>query len=354
MWTASELIGSQIRQARLKAISRNKSFRVRFDCPSAGQFRVLVVTGSRHDRQRDRLAAPPRINLRQRRLRHAEATSPTARLPTLTVNQPRRLFIDRRHSGNDHGHLRRQHVSNTDDVWRRGRLALAPTNNERGFTLIEVLIAMVILTVALVAMAELMAITLRMQMLGRNETAAVRLVQSKIDQLVAVNFTNADRRHVGGSLTADVTNYIDTPTPASSGAGRSRRLPARRECATLTVRVIPDVNDAAPTQAVELTDDHQRSRSHEAHPITERTRLHADRAAGAMVCTIIVLGGAVALTSQIQNGYRRQLEDSAGEQEARYALEWIGRYLRSVGNNPFNVDELERARRQTPRSTASS
>lgn len=41
----------------------------------------------------------------------------------------------------------------------------------------------------------------------------------------------------------------------------------------------------------------------------------------ASVCTTIVLGGAVALTSQIQNGYRRQMEDAVGEQEARYALE---------------------------------
>lgn len=45
VWTGSELIGSQIRQARLKAISRNMRFRVRFDCPSAGNLRVLVVTG---------------------------------------------------------------------------------------------------------------------------------------------------------------------------------------------------------------------------------------------------------------------------------------------------------------------
>jgi prepilin-type N-terminal cleavage/methylation domain-containing protein len=44
-WTASEAIGTQIRQARLKAISRNRSFRVRFDCPEVGQYRVLVVTG---------------------------------------------------------------------------------------------------------------------------------------------------------------------------------------------------------------------------------------------------------------------------------------------------------------------
>ena len=45
VWTASETIGSQIRQARLRAISRNRSYEVRFDCPVAGQFRVLVVPG---------------------------------------------------------------------------------------------------------------------------------------------------------------------------------------------------------------------------------------------------------------------------------------------------------------------
>jgi Tfp pilus assembly protein PilW len=61
----------------------------------------------------------------------------------------------------------------------------------------------------------------------------------------------------------------------------------------------------------------------------------------ATVCTVIVLGSAVALTSQIEAGYRSQIEDSAGEQEARYALEWIGRHLRGAGNNPFNVTESD-------------
>ena len=46
VWSSSEMIGTQIRQARLKAISRNKSFRVRFNCPATGQFRVLEVTGN--------------------------------------------------------------------------------------------------------------------------------------------------------------------------------------------------------------------------------------------------------------------------------------------------------------------
>ena len=61
----------------------------------------------------------------------------------------------------------------------------------------------------------------------------------------------------------------------------------------------------------------------------------------ASVCTMVVLGGAVAMTSKLQDGYRRQVEDAAGEQEARYALEWINRYLRSVGNNPFSVTDSD-------------
>ena len=52
VWTASEQIGSQVRQARLKAITRNMSFQVRFDCPAARQYRVLVVDGTINDANR--------------------------------------------------------------------------------------------------------------------------------------------------------------------------------------------------------------------------------------------------------------------------------------------------------------
>ena len=54
----------------------------------------------------------------------------------------------------------------------------------------------------------------------------------------------------------------------------------------------------------------------------------------ASVVMTIVLGSAVALTSQVQSGYRRQLEDTAAEQEARYAIDWIGKYIRGAANNP--------------------
>lgn len=52
VWTTSEQIGSQVRQARLKAITRNMSFQLRFDCPAAGQYRVLVVDGTINDADR--------------------------------------------------------------------------------------------------------------------------------------------------------------------------------------------------------------------------------------------------------------------------------------------------------------
>jgi prepilin-type N-terminal cleavage/methylation domain-containing protein len=56
----------------------------------------------------------------------------------------------------------------------------------------------------------------------------------------------------------------------------------------------------------------------------------------ASAISIVVLGGAVAMTAQIQNAYRRQVEDSVAIQEGRYALDWIGRLVRGAGNNPFN------------------
>jgi prepilin-type N-terminal cleavage/methylation domain-containing protein len=124
--------------------------------------------------------------------------------------------------------------------------------SERGFTLIEVLFAMVILTVALVSMAELMAITIRMQMMGRNETAAIRLVQSKIDELVAVDFANATV-NVGGNLDADVTNYNDNPAPGFHRRWQIAAIAGETNVRTLTVRIIPETLDRRTNAQVQLT-----------------------------------------------------------------------------------------------------
>lgn len=135
------------------------------------------------------------------------------------------------------------------------------STNERGFTLVETLVAMVILTVALVSLAELMAVTLRLQMQGKNETAAVRLAQSKIDELIAVNFSETSVA-VGGSLTTDATGYFATVAPTDAFGSQIAGYKIRWQIAaiagessirTLTVRVIPNITDRRASAQIELT-----------------------------------------------------------------------------------------------------
>jgi Tfp pilus assembly protein FimT len=45
VYSATQLVSAAIRNARLAAISRNTTYRIRFQCPSSGGVRVLVVTG---------------------------------------------------------------------------------------------------------------------------------------------------------------------------------------------------------------------------------------------------------------------------------------------------------------------
>jgi type II secretory pathway pseudopilin PulG len=142
--------------------------------------------------------------------------------------------------------------------------------NERGFTLIEAIVAMLVCTVGLVAMAELMAVTLRLQQLGRNSTSAVRLAQDKVDELTTMTFDTTSAQYnpavgCGGNLDADDADHFDTPmedngtpdNPADDTVtkGYQRRWfisagpdgnPNLRQ---VTVRVTPDVVDrrvAAP------------------------------------------------------------------------------------------------------------
>lgn len=141
------------------------------------------------------------------------------------------------------------------------------TSNERGFTVIEALFAIVIMTIAMVSLAELMAITLRLQMLGRNQTAAARLAQDKIDELMTQKFTTVPAVAIGGNLEANEAPYFDTPSglytrrwvvaagpeddgvAAAVAAGKLVANPVR----ILTVRVIPTVNDLRTSTPVEVT-----------------------------------------------------------------------------------------------------
>ena len=43
---AQQLVESELQQARLKAVSTNRVMRVRFNCPAAGQFRMVELIGT--------------------------------------------------------------------------------------------------------------------------------------------------------------------------------------------------------------------------------------------------------------------------------------------------------------------
>jgi len=123
-----------------------------------------------------------------------------------------------------------------------------PLRDERGFTLIEAVIAAAVLTVALVALAELLAVSLRMHQLGRNSTTASRMAQDKFEELMKMNFqaNPAIQVNATDTLATNVPNYFDAP--ANSGYTRRWRVQAgppnadptvAAKMRTVTVRVIP-------------------------------------------------------------------------------------------------------------------
>ena len=125
-------------------------------------------------------------------------------------------------------------------------MSRSPVNNERGFTLIEALVATLVLTIGLLAMAELLAVSLRMHQLGRNSTTATRLAQDKFEEMMKMNFnTNPAISPVtcASALASNVTSCWDAP--ANSGFIRRWQVAAGPtvRLRTVTVRVIPESTD---------------------------------------------------------------------------------------------------------------
>lgn len=138
-------------------------------------------------------------------------------------------------------------------------------SDEKGFTLVESIVALLVLTIGLVSMAELLAVSLRLQVLSRNETEAVRLAQDKRDQLMSLNFDTAAEIAINGvdSLAADVANYFDHVTVGESGkvVGYTRRWDVSAgpdgsaNLRELTILIIPDDADRrtqSPYQLVSI------------------------------------------------------------------------------------------------------
>ena len=112
----------------------------------------------------------------------------------------------------------------------------------RGFSLIEFMIACVVLTSGMLGLAVLLAAGIQSNSLGGNTNVALALAQSKIEDLRNLDAANAARAN-GGGLVSSVTNYHDasgifirrwelSAGPAGTQICRVRILPANAQNTT--------------------------------------------------------------------------------------------------------------------------
>lgn len=113
-------------------------------------------------------------------------------------------------------------------------------SNESGFSLVEVLVATLVLTIGVVSMVQLLAVTTVMHADAREASLATQQAQAKIDELMKLTFKTAPAVQIStnpNSLTTNVANYFDTP---QAGVTRRWQVQAGPVANTrvVTVRVV--------------------------------------------------------------------------------------------------------------------
>jgi hypothetical protein len=112
---------------------------------------------------------------------------------------------------------------------------------ESGFSLVEALVAMVVITLGLVSMAQLMAVTAMRHHDAREVALGTELGQAKLEELMMLNLATAPELRTTpdspDSLFTNVAGYFDTP---ERGITRRWRVGAGPVANTrlVTVRVV--------------------------------------------------------------------------------------------------------------------
>ena len=109
------------------------------------------------------------------------------------------------------------------------------------------LICTFILTVGMVSIAGLLAVTLQAQQGARESARSMRLAQTKMDELMKLNFTAA-AVSVGGDLDASVANHKKHRSPASPCAGLwPQGRPTTRASSPCVLRTCAHSSSGGPT-----------------------------------------------------------------------------------------------------------
>ena len=87
---------------------------------------------------------------------------------------------------------------------------------EAGFSLVETMIASLVLTIGLVGMAQLLAVATIMHSDARQATTGTVLAQAKIDELMKLDFDTSVAIQIGGSISSNMANYYDSPESSIS------------------------------------------------------------------------------------------------------------------------------------------
>ncbi len=125
--------------------------------------------------------------------------------------------------------------------------------SEAGFSLAEVLIAMIVAVTGLLSLGQLLVVTTRAESGARNGALAARMGQDKLDDLMKQNFDTSPSLQITpvgtNSLAANAANYFDTPATGVTRRWSVQQGPA--DTRLLTVRVLVASGIAART--VDLT-----------------------------------------------------------------------------------------------------
>ena len=102
------------------------------------------------------------------------------------------------------------------------------TEKEAGFTIVEILIAIVILTIGLLAMANMHVLAMFVNSSARNLTESTALAQSKLEELIHLPFDNAELAPTGGFVDEAATVGIFTVSKRIRDLGNDvRRIDIR-------------------------------------------------------------------------------------------------------------------------------